>query len=102
MSPGVILSLHIPFPILKAGDQVLLSTDDLPRRNPAISKGFYSRNHLTPALQHRYTGPFTVIERLSNVNYRIALPTSWNAHIHNVFHVSKLRPFVHRDSGLEQ
>ena len=47
---------------------------------------------LFPKLNMRYYGPFQVIEKMSEVSYRLQLPDSWR--IHNAFHVSLLRPFV--------
>ena len=44
-------------------------------------------------LSPRYCGPFEVLERIGNVAYRIALPTSTRAH--NVFHASLLNKYVH-------
>jgi hypothetical protein len=37
-------------------------------------------------------GPFKVVERIGEVSYRIKLPDSWK--IHDVFHISKLTPFI--------
>ena len=45
----------------------------------------------------RYIGPFRVLERIGNVAYRIELPELMSG-IHNVFHVSHLRKFVHDPS----
>ena len=39
-----------------------------------------------------YYGPFHVIEKMSEVSYRLKLPDSWR--IYNAFHVSLLRLFV--------
>ena len=38
-----------------------------------------------------YYGPFQILERINESSYRLKLPPTW--HIHNVFHVSLLKPF---------
>ena len=43
-------------------------------------------------LAPRYTGPFEIIERVSSLAYRLALPPQLS-HVHNVFHVSMLRKY---------
>ena len=43
-------------------------------------------------LSPRYCGPFEVLERIGQVAYRLAFPTSTRAH--NVFHVSLLKKYV--------
>ena len=48
-------------------------------------------------LAPRYIGPFRVLERIGTVAYRIELPERMSG-IHNVFHVSHLRKFVHDPS----
>ena len=64
----------------KMGDLVKLSTKDTP-----IEKG--------PAykLKPRYVGPLEVLKVVSPVAYRITLSENWR--IHNVLHVSRLRPW---------
>ena len=62
------------------GDKVLLSTKNLRLCTPGVRK-----------LLPRYIGPFTIVERLGAVAYRLALPP--NMRIHNVFHVSLLSEY---------
>ncbi|GFS42569.1 hypothetical protein Acr_00g0080620 [Actinidia rufa] len=57
------------------------------------SKGinrFGKRGKLKP----RYIGPFEILQRIGTVAYRIALPLELS-HVHDVFHVSMLRKYVH-------
>ena len=51
---------------------------------------FGRRGKLTP----RFVGPFPVLELVGNLAYRVDLPEKM-AGVHNVFHVSQLRKFVH-------
>ena len=44
-------------------------------------------------LSLRYIGPFAVLKQIGKVAYEIALPPQWQ-HIHNVFHVSMLKPYI--------
>ncbi|XP_020080933.1 uncharacterized protein LOC109704588 [Ananas comosus] len=53
-------------------------------------KRFGVREKLSP----RYIGPFEVLERVGAVAYRLALPPKL-AGVHDVFHVSNLRKYVH-------
>nr|KYP32176.1 Retrotransposable element Tf2 [Cajanus cajan] len=48
---------------------------------------------LTP----RLAGPYQIIQRVGPVAYRLALPPSLS-NLHNVFHVSQLRKYVHDPS----
>ncbi|XP_022156881.1 uncharacterized protein LOC111023717 [Momordica charantia] len=45
----------------------------------------------------RYIGPSEILKRIDPVTYRLALPPSLDA-VHNVFHVSMLRKYVHDPS----
>ena len=44
-------------------------------------------------LSPRYIGPFEIVERVGEVAYRLALPTSLSR-VHDVFHVSMLRRYI--------
>jgi hypothetical protein len=48
-------------------------------------------------LSPRYIGPYEILERVGKVAYRLALPPDLSR-IHNVFHVSMLRKYVHDPS----
>ena len=61
------------------GDHVPLSTINLRLKN------------VSPILQRKSVGPFTVLEKISPLVHTLKLPDSWQ--IHNVFHVSLLRPW---------
>jgi len=66
-------------PIFSAGEKVWLL-----RRNVKTTRP-------SDKLDHRRLGPFPIIERLSDVTYRLRLPPTMK--IHNVFHVSLLEKF---------
>jgi hypothetical protein len=46
-----------------------------------------------PKLAARYCGSFEILEKMGPIAYMLALPKSM--HIHNVFHVSLLKKYVH-------
>ena len=63
-------------------DKVLLNTQNLRFKN-------------VPAkLRQRYIGPFKIVEKISESAYRLGLPVEWK--IHDVFHVSLLKPWRHQ------
>ena len=43
-------------------------------------------------LAYRYCGPYEVLKRIREQSYELALPP--HLHVHNVFHVSLLKPYV--------
>ena len=59
---------------------MLLSTEHLNIKNAPICK-----------LKKRFVGPFFIVHQVGPVAYELELPETWK--IHNVFHVSLLRPF---------
>jgi hypothetical protein len=67
----------------QAGNMVLLSAQHIHLASQA--------NRPSKKLQHRFLGPFTVIQQVSKVAYKLDLPESLK--VHPVFHVSLLRPY---------
>ena len=55
---------------------------------------FKSLRKVHKGLVRRYEGPFSIIERVGKAAYKVELPQKLK--IHNVFHVSMLKPF-HED-----
>ncbi|GAB5489762.1 MAG: hypothetical protein Pars2KO_33320 [Parasphingorhabdus sp.] len=64
------------------GDEVVVSTKVL---LPTHLK------HIPAKLRRKYIGPFTIIEAISSVAYKVALPDDWRAH--PVYHISRLKKF---------
>ena len=58
---------------------------------------FRKRGKLNP----RFIGPFEILERVSKVSYRLALPPSMSG-VHDVYHVSMLRKYVYDPSHILQ
>ena len=44
-------------------------------------------------LAPRYRGPFEILSMIGHVAYQLALPL--NLRVHNVFHISVLKKYVH-------
>ena len=52
-------------------------------------------------LNSRFIGPFEILERIGKVSYQLALPPAMSG-VHDVFHVSMLRKYVHDPSHILQ
>ena len=65
----------------EVGEKVWLLTRNLPLRGSSSRK-----------LSAIYAGPFEIIEQISPVAFRLAVPDAWK--VHNVFHVSQLKQLV--------
>ena len=64
--------------VFAEGDAVMLSTRNLD-------------NLICRTFRQRFIGPFRIAKKISDVAYRVELPP--HLHIHNVFHVSLLKPY---------
>ena len=58
---------------------------------------FGKKGKLTP----RYVGPYEIIGRVGKLAYKLKLPEAMR-NIHDVFHVSQLRKYVHGEPEIEQ
>lgn len=81
-----------------AADRMKVAYDrhvrDIPRLEPGDLVWLDARNvsiTRTRKLADRRLGPFKVKEKVSNLSYRLELPSTMR--IHNVFHISLLSPF---------
>ncbi len=71
----------------KQGDKVLLSTKNLKLKQPSRK------------LSNLFIGPFVIEERIGSQAYRLRLPPKYK--IHDVFHVSLLKAYHHREGEPE-
>ena len=56
-------------------------------KKSSLRPGMYSK------LAPRYCGPFKILVKVGSVAYQLALPP--NINLHNVFHISILKIYVH-------
>ena len=63
------------------GDQLLLSMQHITLKHPGTYK-----------LLPRWIGPFTILDQIGSLAYRLELPESMSK-IHPIFHISKLKPY---------
>jgi hypothetical protein len=66
----------------EAGNQVMLSTVNFPRRGE------------TKKLDPKWCGPFIISEKISSTAYRLIISLPDTMKVHDVFHISLLKPYV--------
>ena len=71
---------------LRVGDKVQLSTNTLPKHAVSVLPGG------TTKLLSRFIGPFTVVEEVEDLNYRLSLPPFMKTP--PVYYVGRLKRFV--------
>ena len=67
----------------KVGDEVVLTMKHIKNCCP----------HLPAKIKARWVGPFTIMQKVALVAYRVDLPPSWR--LHAVFHIDKLKKYMH-------
>ena len=68
--------------------------------NKVWLKRYYFTNEPAKKLASQYLGPFRITEKLKRMNYRLELPS--NLHLHPIFHISQLEPYVERNQDLKE
>ena len=75
--------------VFNEGDRVFLQ---VPLKSTSLSTGKY------PKLSPRFCGPWKIVKKISDVAYWLELPPG--CCIHLVFHVSKLKKFISKDTNV--